>query len=139
MKLCFSTKGWHDASWEDFLTAAEDLGFEGIEIHNLSAPAMNRKGGPADANAAAAAYRAVYDRRLSIPCIDTTVDLCDQAKQGELFREIVNCVEAARRLHAPYVRLHTACDEAAFNDEAVHAALSFALPIAQENDVVLLI
>ncbi|MBQ9301453.1 MAG: AMP-binding protein [Clostridia bacterium] len=139
MRLCFSTKGWHDASWEDFLTAAEDLGFEGIEIHNLSAPAMNRKGGPADANAAAAAYRAVYDRRLSIPCIDTTVDLCDQERQGELFREVVNCVEAARRLHAPYVRLHTACGEAGFNEEAVHAALSFAMPIAQENDVVLLI
>ena len=26
MKLSFSTKGWHDASWEDFLTAAQDLG-----------------------------------------------------------------------------------------------------------------
>ena len=36
MKLSFSTKGWHDASWEDFLTAAQDLGFEGIEIHNLT-------------------------------------------------------------------------------------------------------
>ena len=46
MKLSFSTKGWHDASWEDFLTAAHDLGFEGIEIHNLNAPSMQKKGTP---------------------------------------------------------------------------------------------
>ena len=139
MRLCFSTKGWHNAAWEDFLTAAEDLGFEGIEIHNLSAPAMNRKGGPADANAAAAAYRAVYDRRLSIPCIDTTADLCSREEQGKLFHEIVNCIEAARHMHALYVRLHTVCDESSYDEELVRAALSFALPIAQENDVVLLI
>ena len=43
MRLCFSTKGWHDASWDDFLTAAADLGFEGIEIHRITAPAMARK------------------------------------------------------------------------------------------------
>ena len=138
MRLSFSTKGWHDASWEDFMTAAADLGFEGIEIHNLSAPAMTKRGAPADANAAAAAYRALYDRHLAIPCINTTVDLCDRARQGDLFREIINCVEAARRLHAPYVRLHTVCAEADFDEELVHAALSFALPIAAENEVVLL-
>ena len=69
MKLSFSTKGWHDASWEDFLTAAQDLGFEGIEIHNLNAPSMQKKGAPADAQASAAVYRALFDRHLSVPCM----------------------------------------------------------------------
>ncbi len=107
MKLSFSTKGWHDASWEDFLTAAHDLGFEGIEIHNLNAPSMQKKGAPADAQASSAVYRALFDRHLSVPCINVAGDLCDAAGQPALFEEITACIDAARRLHVPFVRLHT--------------------------------
>jgi hypothetical protein len=35
MNLSFSTKGWHDSSFEDFCHIAEDLGFKGIELHNI--------------------------------------------------------------------------------------------------------
>ena len=31
MKLSFSTKGWHDSSFEDFCQIANDLKFKGIE------------------------------------------------------------------------------------------------------------
>ena len=35
MKLSFSTKGWHGISFDEFCGAAEDLGFKGIELHNI--------------------------------------------------------------------------------------------------------
>ncbi len=139
MKLCFSTKGWHDAGWDDFLTAASDLGYEGIEIHNIYAPAMQKKGGPADFKASAAAYRALYDHRLSIPCIDVTRDLCDPNDQDALFQEISVCLEAARRLHAPYVRLHTVYAGDSYNEQAIRTVLSSVLPKAEEFDILLLI
>ena len=139
MKLAFSTKGWHDASWEDFLTTAQDTGFAGVEIHNLYAPAMQKKGAPADRQAASAVYRTLFDRKLSVPCINVTADLCDAEDQRQLFDEIDACLDAARRLHCPYVRLHTVKTDGAFDEALVHQALAYALPRAEQNDTVLLI
>ncbi len=139
MKLAFSTKGWHDASWEDFLATAQDTGFAGVEIHNLYAPAMQKKGAPADRQAASAVYRTLFDRKLSVPCINVTADLCDAEGQRQLFDEIDACLDAARRLHCPYVRLHTVKTDGAFDEALVHQALAYALPRAEQNDTVLLI
>ncbi|MBQ9342867.1 MAG: AMP-binding protein [Clostridia bacterium] len=139
MNLCFSTKGWHNADWNDFLSTAADLGFSGIEIHNLYAPAIQKKGAPGDEQAAAASYRALYDRNLSIPCIDTTVDLCDPEKKDALFEEIRACIDAARRLRAPFVRLHTVFSGEKYSESAVRDALAFAMPLAEQSGLVLLI
>ena len=38
MKLSFSTKGWHNRSFEDFCEIAKDFGFEGIELHHIHNP-----------------------------------------------------------------------------------------------------
>ena len=35
MKLSFSTKGWHNSTFDDFCDVAQDLHFEGIELHNI--------------------------------------------------------------------------------------------------------
>ena len=35
MKLSFSTRGWKDCGWEDFLAAAKATGFSGIELHGV--------------------------------------------------------------------------------------------------------
>ncbi len=45
MKFSFSTKGWHDISFEEFCTAAEYFKFEGIEPHNINNAAFSEKSG----------------------------------------------------------------------------------------------
>ena len=35
MKLAFSTKGWHSPTFPQFCEAAQDLRFQGIELHNI--------------------------------------------------------------------------------------------------------
>ena len=35
MKLSFSTKGWHDNNFDEFCNIAEELHFQGIELHNI--------------------------------------------------------------------------------------------------------
>ena len=139
MRLAFSTKGWHDVSWEDFLVAAHDLGYDGIEIHNIFSPIMTRKGAPADIRASAAVYRGLYDRHLNIPCIDVTTDLCENDRREALYEEITACIDTAKRLHAPYVRLHTVKSGVEFDETLVRETLSFAIPKAEQNDTVLLI
>ena len=34
MKLSFSTKGWHNKSFDEFCNIARELKFGGIELHN---------------------------------------------------------------------------------------------------------
>ena len=139
MRLAFSTKGWHDAVWNDFLTAAQDLGFEGIEIHNIYAPAMQKKGAPADSQAGSSVYRALYDRKLCIPCIDVTRDISDAEERDRLQDEICICVETAKRLHVPYVRLHTVKDAEACDETLVRETLDFALRQCPDDEIVFLI
>ena len=139
MRLSFSTKGWHASDWEDFLNTAQDLGYQGIEIHNLYAPAMQKKGAPADVKATSAVYRALYDRGLTVPCIDVTGDLCDQERQQAIYDEILACIDAAKRLHAPFVRLHTVRTSESFDIKPFKQAIDDALPKAEESGVVLLI
>ena len=139
MRFSFSTKGWHGVSWNTFVETAADLSFAGIEIHNLFAPAMAEKGCPADKQAGAATYRALFDRKLSIPCINTTADIADAAAYDQVIAEINSCIEAAVRLKAPYVRLHTTLDKASCCEETVRKVLTHALPLAESAHVVLLI
>ncbi|MBQ2929668.1 MAG: AMP-binding protein, partial [Clostridia bacterium] len=139
MRYSFSTKGWHDISWQEFVETAAGLSFDGIEIHNLFSPAMAEKGCPADRQAGAATYRTLFDRKLSVPCINTTADIADPAAADKVRAEIEGCVEAAVRLKAPYVRLHTVLDQETYNENAVRAALDCTLPLAEQAGVVLLI
>ena len=36
MKLSFSTRGWHNNTFEEFCDIASDLKFEGVELHNIN-------------------------------------------------------------------------------------------------------
>ena len=46
MKLSFSTNGWNGFTWEDFYTMAKDLGFAGIEIHDVKEQTFQGANGP---------------------------------------------------------------------------------------------
>ena len=66
MKLSFSTKGWESISWAQFCDKAEELGFKGIEIHDMNHPAFTGKNAVFDQ----AMLRAPpYDIMSSFACI----------------------------------------------------------------------
>ncbi len=136
MKLAFSTKGWHGVSWEEFVFDAHDLGFDGIEIHNLRAPEFSRKGCPADLKTAHATYRDLFDKKLSVPCIDTTFDMTDGADTEGKVDEIRFCLAVAKGLHVPYVRIHAIKSEGEGN---VRDIIDAALPFAEEAGIALII
>ena len=105
MKLCFSTKGWHDSSFDDFCALAVDLGFDGVELHNIHNRLFTEKDGAFHDYAAAATLRNLYLKKLTIPCIDAICDVADGAKRAEAVTEILKCIEIARNLKIPYLRI----------------------------------
>ena len=83
MNLSFSTRGWGDLGWEELLDAALDMKFTGIEVYNLfKFPNLTDRGGPFHCHKIAATVRQLRDLKLSIPCLDTSLDLslsCENA------------------------------------------------------------
>ncbi|MBE6633858.1 MAG: AMP-dependent synthetase [Ruminococcaceae bacterium] len=137
MKLSFSTKGWHEHTFEEFCQVANDFGFEGIELHNIHNRLFTDKDGAFHDYAAAATVRRLYERRLTIPCIDAVCELTDSP---EALEEIRACMTIAKNLRIPNIRLRA---NGAENPEAaiasVAALLEKALPEAEEKGVTLLL
>ena len=69
MKLSFSTRGWGDLSWEQWLSTALSMDFSGIEIYNLHKfPHLQEKNAPLHPHSAAATVRQLRDKRRPEPC-----------------------------------------------------------------------
>ena len=67
MKLSFSTKGWHNSTFDDFCEVAQDLHFEGIELHNIYNRLFTDKDGAFHDYTAAATLRMLYEKKLQSP------------------------------------------------------------------------
>lgn len=140
MNLSFSTKGWHDSSFEEFCDIAQEIGFKGIELHNIHNSLFTGKDGAFYDYAAAATRRKLFERKLKICCIDSICDISDSSKEKEIIKEINSCIDIAENLHIPYIRLRAQAKER--TDEVfafITKILEQAEPVAYEKGVVLLI
>ena len=85
MKLSFSTKGWHNSTFEDFCDVAESMRFGGIELHNIGNKLFTDKNGAFHDYSAASTLRLLYEKQLTIPCIDTICDVSNPAELAATF------------------------------------------------------
>ena len=137
MKFSFSTKGWHGRSFDDFLDVAEDLGFDGIELHNISGSLFSEKDGAFHSYLAHVTLRKLYEKKLSLPCIDTICDPGD-GRLEENFAEIEACVRIAENLHIPYIRIHSKGESESAQENA-RACLEKAIELVQGKGITLLV
>ncbi len=129
MKLSFSTKGWHDSKFEDFCEAAKYIGFKGIELHNINNRLFTDKDGAFHDYASAATLRKLFEKGLEIPCIDVVSDIANPVTEQGTIDEITRCMEIAKNLHIPNIRLRafdsndkdTAIAQVKKTIDAVHA------------------
>ncbi len=139
MKLSFSTKGWHDNSFEEFCDIAQDLKFEGIELHNIHNRLFTDRDGAFHDYAAAATVRRLYEKKLQIPCIDAIGDIADAASADDCAAEIRQCMEIARNLKIPAIRLRAEATDDPAAVECVATLLGSLLDEAEEQNVTLLV
>ena len=140
MKLCFSTKGWHNNSFEEFCDIAADLGFKGVELHNIGGKLFTDRDGAFYDYSAAATLRRLYEKKLSLPCIDTICDIADSSKAAMASEEIEKCISIAETLHIPNIRLRAqACENVEEGEKAVFDLLSQFADRAEQKGVTLLV
>ena len=85
MKLSFSTRGWKNLKWNELTDIAEDMRFSGIELYKLKEEeGFFERGCPLDKYSVAATMRELRDRNISIPVLDTAVELAEDSCIEEL-------------------------------------------------------
>ena len=140
MKLSFSTKGWHNSSFDEFCDIATDLGFSGIELHNVNNRLFTDKDGAFHDYAAAKTARRLYEKKLQIPCIDVLCDIADEAKADATMQEFSKCINIANNLKISYIRVKA--EKSADFESAEKQVVAFiekALPIATDKNITILI
>ena len=131
MKLSFSTRGWPELSWDEMMDTALDMGFAGIEVYNLPKFShLTSRGGPFHSYQVAATVRALREKKLQIPCFDTSCDI----SVGQL-EEVKSLIDIAHDARVPYVSVVALQDR----EETVIENLQQLLGHIQGKDVKLLI
>ena len=134
MKLSFSTRGWTGISWEEFVEIASDMRFSGIEVYDIYRdPVLLGPDGPFHKYNVLATARELYERRLSVPCLDTRYDL--SAPGSEVTEKLLDLIGTAQALGTPYVSACAFTEE----EERVREVIASLLPYAQKKNVTVLI
>ena len=139
MKLSFSTKGWHNSTFEDFCATAVDLKFQGIELHNVNNRLFTDKNGAFHDYSAAATVRMLYEKKLQLPCIDVLSDISNASIFKKAVAETQKCIELASTLKIKLVRIKA---EANTDNNAIDNCINFinaVLPLAEEKNITLVI
>jgi len=133
MKLSFSTRGWPEMSWDEMVNTATEMGFSGIEVYNLPKfDPLTDRSGPFHTYQAAATVRQLREKKLRIPCFDTSYDL---SADESCVSWLCGLMETAKNVHVPYV---AAC-ALSENEERVRQNILALLETAKQMDVKLLI
>ncbi len=132
MNLSFSTRGWADLSWEELVRTALDMKFTGIELYNIQKfPELTQRGGPFHKHKLAAVVRQLREKKLKLPCLDTS---CDLSADGQV-ADVKMLLNLAYDLQAPCVGVCALTD----NEDTLKEKLSQLLPLAEELGVKLLL
>ncbi len=140
MKFSFSTKGWHDNSFEEFCDIAQYLKFDGIEPHNINGSLFTDRDGAFHEYTAASTLRQLRDRELCLPCIDVIPNIADKELYEISIEEIKSCLSIASNLRIPNIRLHAKrSDDVPAAVDNVRTVIAEVLPLAEREHISLLL
>ncbi len=138
MKLSFSTNGWEKYGWSELFADARDAGFGGIEIHDVSSPALSGDGMPFSPERIEKTSKLLSDMGFSVPCIDSLGDV--SSRSANIESEILSCIKTATVLRSKYVRLRASGnDRGEDSDKATEELIAKILPQAKKAGVTLLV
>ncbi len=134
MKLSFSVRGWKYLTWDEMINTADTLGFQGIEVYNIGKyHALTDKGGPFHKYRSAVTARELRNKKLSIPCMDSSLDLSDpDDSEVEKIKAMLDC---AANLGVPYISVRARKDD----KKRIIRVLRELLDVAAEKRVKILV
>ncbi len=141
MKYAFSTLVCPDWEWGDILSAASDLGFDGIELRGIGSEIHLPNVSLFDEATMQKTRSEISRLHLAVPCLSSGALLFDASLTDAARKEILEYMDLAKRLDVPYVRV--LADKEPYpgdvDEAAVISLLQSLLPLAKEQGVTLLV
>ena len=138
MKLSFSTNGWDERPFSDFVAAAKALGYTGLELHDVLHTDWTEEGGPFHSRMAGRTAHMLFREGVRLTCLDAVCDLSAPDDNGQNREELADCIRLAHDFSVPYVRVR-ALDGSEQGVACAAACVGSVLPLAVEKDVTLLV
>lgn len=142
MKISFSTLACPNLSWEEIVSIASDLNFDGIEVRGLGNDIFAYRAKPFTDNAIENTAETLKKNKLSIPCFASGCCLKFADKVEENREEIMAYIELAAKLGTPFIRILADLDvmpDGDVDDQLVIDQLKELAPAAEANKITLLI
>lgn len=132
MKLSFSTRGWENVGWDELTASACEMRFSGIEVYNACRyQSFTGNGSPLDSYSILRTFRELREKKLSVPCFDTSVDI-----SGKLDDDVLmHTMRIASDMKSPYVSVCASEDKS----DVIRKNLQALIPAAEQNKVTILI
>ncbi len=139
MKISFSTLACPNYSWQDIISMATDLGFDGVEVREIDA---NLKTSPFSPDKIASTALEISKFKLEIPCLSTGCCLKFTEKSEENIAEIKTYIDVAASVGTKLIRVLADLEPApsgAVDDALISEEIKKIVPYAEEKGVTLLI
>ena len=138
MNLAFSTKFHKADGLGDFLRMAEELRYDGIEIHDIKADAFSGKSSPFNPDMASVTKRTLINSKKSIACINVGCNVADEAAADENMQKIETAVSVANNINVPYIKVFAdSTQENAF--DFVTEFMAKVIALCEKKNVVVLV
>ncbi|MGN0447288.1 MAG: AMP-binding protein [Acutalibacteraceae bacterium] len=106
LKLAFSINGWGNYTWDDFVALASENGYRGIELHDVFSSALSGKEAPFHKYKIASTIRRLRDNKLSVACVDASVDLSGD-NVDENAEAVIKHIDFAAGVKTEFVRVYS--------------------------------
>ncbi len=138
MNLAFSTKYHKVSSFNDFLKMADELQYDGIEVHDVSADVFTGKTSPFNPDMASATKRTLIDTKKSIVCLNVGCNVADKAAAEENMKKIETALFVAHNINVPYIKVYAeSADDGAF--DYVTEFMTDVIALCEAKNVVVLV
>lgn len=105
MKFAFSTLGCPEWSWDDMVSTAKDLGFDGIELRGIENELFVPKAKPFLPAHLEATKARLNKINLEIPCLTSACYLFDKSRINRYIDEGKQYIDIAQNLETPCIRV----------------------------------
>ena len=135
MKLAFSTKFHKDRGFDDFLKVADELRYQGIEIHDFRDPMFSGRTSPFNPDMASVTKRKLINEKKSIVCINSNCNAADTSEEN--FEKLRSAVSVASNINVSYVKVHVDGGDDAY-DKAVEF-IGEAIKLGEKSNVIIVV